>query len=202
MKSFKEYLTESKQVYEFKIKLAGDHEGAAEKIKAALAKFNVESLSAAKRTPIQETQADFPNHQNINVTIFDATLGYPATNLEIESLVAEALSLTPCCVRIRNSKDEEEYEINHEHDEVTLEPKLIRDYDKENNQDVVGEKHVMSLLKDLSKTKTQGLPYKGINEKILAKKAPSEKVASAKVDKKIGTTSVIGSKTIETPTAR
>ena len=33
MKSFKEYLIESKVTYEFKIKLAGDHDGCIDKIK-------------------------------------------------------------------------------------------------------------------------------------------------------------------------
>ena len=69
MKSFKEYLLESKQTYNFKVKIVGEQDKtAADKIKSALGQFKVESFSAGKRTPIQETQADFPTHQNINVT--------------------------------------------------------------------------------------------------------------------------------------
>ena len=66
MKSFTEYLTESKKVYEFKVKLAGDYENAGEKIKSALAPYKVEKCSAGKRLPIAETHSDFPNVKNTN----------------------------------------------------------------------------------------------------------------------------------------
>ena len=57
MKSFKEYLTESKRVYEFKVKIAGNcPKDCASQIKTALSQFHVESCSAGKSTPIQETQ--------------------------------------------------------------------------------------------------------------------------------------------------
>ena len=44
MKSFKEYLTESKKTYDFRIKIAGDlPEGADKMMKTALEKFGVEA---------------------------------------------------------------------------------------------------------------------------------------------------------------
>lgn len=202
MKSFREYLIESKQTYDFKIKLVGDHEkDASDKIKNALSKFNVESISEGKSTPIQETQADFPSHSNVGTTIFDIVLTYPATNLELQSAVAEALNLTHECIKIRSAADEKEEEINHEHDEKTGKSLLGTDYDKENNQNIVGDKQVMSLLKELSKNKHQGEQYKGVNDKILAKKSPSEKSSTISSVKNIGTKSPIGTSNIEKPTA-
>ena len=56
-KSFKEYLLESKQTYEFKIKIAGNiEESASTAIKQSLQKYNVESISDVRRTPIQENE--------------------------------------------------------------------------------------------------------------------------------------------------
>lgn len=200
MKSFKEYLIESKQTYEFKIKVVGDQDqDAAEKIKSALERFNVESLSEGKRTPIQETQADFPTHKNVNVTIFDAVLAYPVTGLQIQNLVAEALNLSHSCIRVRTLKEQEEEEINHAHDEKSGKALLGTDYENADNQDMVGDKHVMSLLKELSKTKHQGEQYKGINDQILAKNPPSEKSTTVKVDKTVSKVSAVGSKTIDKP---
>jgi hypothetical protein len=200
-KSFREYLLESKQTYEFKIKLAGDHDSeCAGKIKQALEMYCVDSISEAKTTPIQETQVDFPSQQNISVTLFDACLSYPATSVQVQTLVAEALNLPQASVKVRSTKDEDEDEINHQHDEKTNEALLGKPYDKENHQDIVGGNHTMSLLKELGKTKHQGTQYKGVNDKILAKKAPSEKVATVKVDKKIGTVSTVGSHKVEKPT--
>lgn len=195
-KSFKEYLLESKQNYEFKIKIAGDAgDAASDKIKTALDKFKVESLSEAKRTPIQETQVDFPEHNNIEVTIFDATVAYPVTSHQVRDLVAEALGLTHTCVKVRNLKEQEEDEINHQYcqNNPSGESLLGKDYDKSNNQSVVGDKHTMALLKELNKVKHQGTQYKGINDQILAKKAPVNKESSkpSKVEKSI---SPVGSK--------
>lgn len=199
MKSFKEYLIESKQLYEFKIKLVGSHDkDCVEKIKTALERFKVESISKGKSTPIQESQIDFPLHQNVAVTIFDAVLSYPSTGIQVHALVAEALKLPHDCIKVRSIKEEQEVEINHQYDEKTGKSLLGTDYDNENNQNIVGETHVMSLLKELGKTKHQGEQYKGVNDNLLATKSPSEK--PTKTNKKVGTTSTIGSKKIDKPT--
>ena len=178
IKTFKEYFIESKKTYEFKIKLAGEVcESAVNKIEAALDRFKVESCSETTKTPIQESQADFPDHKNIEVSVVDVCLSYPATSIQIRDSVSEALLLPHNCVKVRNLKEQEEDAINHQYCPNTKsgESMLGKDYEKENNQTLAGEKHTMALLKELGKTKTQGTQYKGVNDKILAKKAPSEK---------------------------
>lgn len=176
MKSFKEYLIESKQTYEFKIKLAGDHEDCTKKIKEALAKFEVSNCSEGKTTPIQETQVDFPDHKNIGVTIVDVCLEYPATSAEVRALVAEACGCADSCVKVRNERElAEEEEINKPETEQVL----GKDYAKENNQGMVGDKGVANFLKELGKSKPVLTQYKGVNDKILAKKAPAEKAVKA-----------------------
>lgn len=193
MKSFKEYLIESKQTYEFKIKLAGDHEKCSEAIMQALSKFNTQSCSDVKRTPIQETQVDFPDHKNINVTTCSVITEYPATSHEVRDLIANELNISHDCVKVRNLKEEEEEELNHQHDEKSGETLLLKDYEKENNQALVGHKHAMKLLKELNKEKHRGEQYKGVNDKILAKKAPLEKGPAASSDN-VNNISPIGSK--------
>ena len=203
MKSFKQYLLESTQVYEFKIKIAGEPTDCdINKLKTALDRFTVESFSEGVRTPIQETQYDFPEHKNINVTVYDVVLTYPATSHQLRDLASESLGISQCCVKVRNRNEQQENEINHEHDEKTGEAFLGKDYDKENNQNLVGEAHTMALLKELGKVKHQGDQYKGVNDKLLAKKAPVEKtLAVAQSDKKMGIISPIGSKQVSLPTA-
>ena len=198
-KSFKEYLHESKQNYEFKIKLAGECTDASGKIKAALDRFKVEAVSE-KRTPIQEAQVDFPDHTNIAVTIFDVTVSYPVTSHQVRDLVAEALNITHSCVKVRNLKEQEEDEINSQYcpNHPSGKALLGTDYEKTNHQSVVGEEHKMALLKELGKTKKQGTQYKGINDEILANKAPTSKneISKTKVDKAI---SPVGSKQNKLP---
>ena len=50
-KLFSEYLTESKRVFEFKVKIAGElPEGFKKKVKMALAKYEATKISAVKKT--------------------------------------------------------------------------------------------------------------------------------------------------------
>jgi hypothetical protein len=200
MKSFKQYLVENKQVYEFKIKIAGEcSKDTSMQIKRALSKFHVESCSSGKSTPIQETQVDFPGLANVGVTIFDVTTSYPATTSEVTALIAEHCSCKPGALKVRNLAEAEEEELNHANDEVSGEALIEKEYEKENHQNLVGEKHNMSLLKELSKNKVELTQYKGVNEKLLAKKAPSEKLTTVKADKKSGSPSPFGKVTNPDP---
>lgn len=203
MKSFKQHLLESKQSYEFKVKIAGEpSDDQLDRFKGSLDRFVVELFQRSTRTPIQETQIDFPEHKNISVTTYDIILSYPATSFQIRQFASESLGLSECCIKVRNLKEQEELELNHKYDEKSGEALLGKDYDKENNQHLAGQSNVMSLLKELNKYKHQGEQYKGVNDQLLAKKAPAEKaVSTSKYDKSIGTTSAIGSTQVTLPTA-
>ena len=185
MKSFKDYLTESveEKKYSFKIKVAGElPEHFEDTAKAALQKYQVASFNKGKTTPIQSKLVDFPTLENMQITVFDIDLDYPTTSQVLTSYVAEHTGVDLCCIRVRSLKEEEESEINAKNlidgDTGAL---LNQDYTKENNQNLVGDKHVTSFLKELAKVSKEYQPtqYKGVNEKILAKSAPKEKSAAA-----------------------
>lgn len=201
MKTFKEYLTESKKVYEFKVKLAGDYEKAAEQIKMALAPYKVEKCSAGKRLPIAETHSDFPSIKNTNVTIFDVCTAYPTNSQTIRALIAEKCGCTLDRVKVRTPMEEAEELINHQHDEKSGESLLTKDYEPNaEGQKVVGEKRVMSLIKELSKIKHGGEVVKGTNEALLSNNVPNEKLESETA--KPNTKSPVGSRTVKKPTAK
>lgn len=192
MKSFKDYLIESKQTYDFKVKIAGEcPEKCAEAIKAALSKYDVASVSKGTRTPIQETHFDFPEEKNIEVTTFDVCLNYPANSPEVLSAVASVLNKTESCIRVRNPEEEAEILLNHANDEASGEALLEKpELEEVDGQKLVGDKHTMSLLKELNKDKKTLEQYKGVNDKILAKKVPSEK--TTKVEKVASAKSPLG----------
>ena len=180
MKSLKAYIIESKQTYEFKVKVAGDcPKDCATKIKQALSQFKVESCSAGKSSPIQETQIDFPEEQNVGVTVFDVCTEYPATSLQVRDKIAEHCSIALSKIKVRNLKEVEEQELNHANDDASGEALLEKPLEEVNGQKLVGDKHVMSLLKELGSHTKKLTQYKGVNEKILAKKTPSEKTVKA-----------------------
>jgi hypothetical protein len=167
MKSFKEYLTESKKIYEFKVKIAGEcPKDCQAQIKAALAEFHVASVSAARRTPINPHYADFPDHKNIRMTIFDVTTDYPANSMQVRERVASGLGMAQANVKVKTIGEEHEYEINHAHDERTGEAIIGTDYEPSTNGHLYGEKYNLSFLKELGKEKHAGKEIKGINEKL------------------------------------
>jgi len=201
MKSFKEYLTESKKVYEFKVKIAGDcPKDCTEKIKLALSQYQLESCSGGKRTPIQERQVDFPEHANVNVTVFEVCTCYPATSLQIKNSIAETLRMSGALIKVRNAMEERELAINNANAVKSGKSVLEADYEKEDNQKLVGDKHTMSLLKELGKSKSVGEQKKGINDTILAKSVPTEKLKDNPA--KQNNTSAVGSRKVKLPTAK
>lgn len=156
MKSFTEYLTESKKIYEFKVKVAGDLPKDFDKgLKSSLSKFNVERISKAKRTPIQESPMDFPGIKFQEVSVFDVTLSYPTTSPVIKQAISHLLKVDESRVLVRTNGEEAEAVLNAE-SMIAPDGKgslLGTDYENSDNQHLVGEKHSMSFLKDLAKSK-------------------------------------------------
>ena len=178
MKSFTEYLAESKEEkkYSFKIKIAGDlPENCEDVMETALQKFQVAKFTKTKTTPIQAKLRDFPTMENVQVNIFDVELEYPTTSAVLTNYMLEQTGLTADRIRVRSPLEDAESELNAEHLEVDNKALLTQDYQKENNQNTVGDKGISNFLKDLAKVRKEQVQYKGVNDAILAKKLPKEK---------------------------
>jgi len=95
MKSFAQYLVETRQTFDYRIKILGDVD--AELINALeekLQQFDVVSMTEPKSTPIQKTLPDFPEAENDSMTFMDVTFNYPATPPQITQM-AELLGMNP-----------------------------------------------------------------------------------------------------------
>ncbi|NDG28506.1 hypothetical protein EB118_00180 [bacterium] len=183
MKTFKEYLTESveEKIYGFKIKIAGDLPDNCEDVmETCLKKYEVSKFSKSQTTPIQEKLPDFPQLSNSSVTIFDVELKYPTTSAVLSHYVAEQCGLDPAKIKIRSLKEEAEAEINvtNANEETKTGKPLIGQCDPppSNHQKMAGDKYVASFLKELSKNRKELEQYKGVNDQLLAKKPPKEKL--------------------------
>ena len=160
MKSFKQYLAESKKTYQFKVKVAAETtKDFATLVKAALSPFELTSCSAGKTSPIQERQIDFPEERNVSVTYYDIETAYPATSVQVKDAIAEATGLPQSIIVVRTLAEEEECALNHKYDTSFGDGVLGHDYPASNNQEAFGDKHTMSFLKDLSKTKHAGASH-------------------------------------------
>lgn len=198
MKLFSQYLKESQEEkkYSFKIKIAGDlPEHCEDVMETALQKYQVSRFTKGKSAPIQAALPDFPDVKNAAMTVFEADLDYPATSAIVAELVATTTGINRNYIRVRTPLEEANAEIEQEHlCDDTSEAVLNKDYEKSNNQNLVGEKYISTFLKDLAKSRkeTQPTQYKGVNEKLLAKSMPKEKVSE--MPKTGPARSVIGSK--------
>jgi hypothetical protein len=95
MKSFAQYLVETRQTFDYRIKILGDVD--AELINALeekLQQFDVVKMTEPKKTPIQKVLPDFPEAENDSVTFMDVTFNYPATPPQITQM-AELLGMNP-----------------------------------------------------------------------------------------------------------
>jgi hypothetical protein len=201
MKSFKEYLLESKQNYEFKLKIVGEQpKDMADKIKTALQTYKVEHVSAAKTTPIQETQVDFPDQKNISVSVYDISTNYPVTCVQIATNISEALSTPLSNIRVRNKFETAEEELNTAHYDKKYNALLGTDYESECNQNLVGENHKMSFLSSLNSISRKLEQYSGINDELFPQTQHSEK-SNMQCSKPTTSNSIIGSRTTKKPTA-
>jgi hypothetical protein len=104
MKTFAEYLTESKHTYNYRIKIAGDVDAKLmSEFKEKLEQFDVVSMTAPKKTPVQKQLTDFPQYNNESMTFMDVVFNYPATPPQITQIV-QLLGIDPNRVIMQDLK--------------------------------------------------------------------------------------------------
>ena len=149
MKTFKELLTESSKTYEFTIKMAGDlAEDINDKLESCLQKYQLVKLSPGETTLITERPLDFPQLQNMEVTIYEAEVAYPVTPNVLATYIASCCGCDEKYVRV-NAPGHDIDVLQEPADDKPYEAKLNSDYEAEDNQDLAGGNRVMNLLKEL-----------------------------------------------------
>jgi hypothetical protein len=176
MKTLKEYLTENKKIYGFKIKVAGDlPENFDADLKIALGKYQVATLDKIS-SGIVESSVDFPELSNKEITVFDLVLEYPVTAPELVTVIKDSTGLSEECFRIRGSSEPSEFETKLV--DVTA-PEKIK------HKDYFGDDFNKGFLKDLEKAvKERKKEGEGLQE---------YEIPKAKADKS-GILSPVGSK--------
>ncbi len=152
MKTFAQYITESKKTYAFKVKVAGDlADDFNEKLNVALEKFAVVNMSKGKRTPIQEVPLDFPTLKNTNVTIYDLEIAYPTTSEVLENYISQMVRYPLHCIKVVTANAPSE-EYQHAMQKKHADKALLQTEELESQcgQDLVGQKRITSFLKDLA----------------------------------------------------
>lgn len=155
MKTFKQYLTESAKVYNFKIKVADKiPEGFEDKLKNSLERYKVVTFNKISTTPVQKLPLDFPRLNNVEVTIYEAVLEYPATAPQIVANIKE-IGLKEENFRVRGAGEPSEVDQLMQEEEATAES-LLQDpaYTETENvkhKEYFGADYNKAFLNDLQK---------------------------------------------------
>jgi hypothetical protein len=152
MKNFSAYFHETNKVYEFRIKMAHvEPKGEVlDRIKNALDCFQVETISAVKRLPITE-HWEFSNEGACECYIVDVGVKYPTIPGQIRQLIGERAAINPSWINVRTVADALNEEAGWEVTDSVKSPLLTQeDLGGESAQEVVGEKRLSGLIKELS----------------------------------------------------
>ena len=86
MKTFKEYLTESKKSWKFKIKTVHElTDEQCDRIEKHLTKYDSTGLGAVKKTILQSAPRDFPNHKGYEVFTYEFETDRVASGWQIQN---------------------------------------------------------------------------------------------------------------------
>lgn len=167
MKTLKDYLTESKKVYSFRIKVAGPlAEHFVEKAKSSLGKYDCIKFDKSSESPIAKTALEFPELENIEVTVFEAECNYPVTPQEIAMMIKNSTGINETHLRVRNVNEPFEFDqsliaATSKKSTALLADSEYKEAEKFKTKDYFGDDFNKSFLRDLDKTskerkKTQG----------------------------------------------
>jgi hypothetical protein len=152
MKTFRDYLTESKKVYSFKVKLSGEiPENFVEDLKANLNQHEVVTLEKMA-TPVEETSVEFSQHGAKEITTFDLVVQYPITAPEIGSYL-RSMGINEECFRVRGSSEPSEVDQRIVRDEAgaLLDDPFYKEEVKIKPKDYFGDDFNKDFLKQLAK---------------------------------------------------
>ena len=192
MKSFLQYLTESKQDYSFRIVLAvKPPAGLSKTIKQALAGFGVKSVSDAKSHMIEKSHPMFPGLSNPEIYSLDVVCEYPATATQIHKSLSDH-SVDPATLAVETLAFAQDLasEAQSIAANTGKQPLLMREYQKVKVEHPYGDDYNAKLVKN-SVTGTGQFKVRG-----------GAKTAETTNDLKPGTKSPVGSHKPKLPSAK
>ncbi len=157
MKSFKSYLVENEQTYNFRIKMAENlSDETMDALESALQKYEIKSISKPKKTPIQEHPMDFQTLQNAEVFIMDAELTYPVTAHQLYEYITQTVGVPASHLVVINQDHPEEMAREEAIKEEEYESVLETDYaDADNSKASFGDEYNENMLKAIESRKME-----------------------------------------------
>jgi len=178
MKNFSAYFHETGKIYEFRIKMAHvEPKGEVlEKIKNALNAFQIESVSPVKRLPVAD-HWEFSKEGACECYIVDVGLKYPTIPGQVRQLIGERAGINASwlCVKTMTEALNDDLSYKQAEDNEAHNGALLTDdtLQSESAQDVVGDKRLTSLIKELSNA-TRKFDVQGTDNEYASGKTTNE----------------------------
>lgn len=164
-KSFVKYIAEVKSEYKYLLKFAVSEmtPEMVDQLETGLAKYDIKSASAFRKTPIQESPLDFPNVKNTPVFICDLTLGYPGSLDFLRTYICNCMGISPALLAVYSENDPRQIETdlyidrNSEEYKKKYKTRLGSDYEEVEGakEETYGEKYNTSFLKELEQVRKE-----------------------------------------------
>lgn len=186
METFVNYYNAAKKDYKFTIKLAKNdlNEDEIGRLEKKLQKWNLKSMSAMKKTPIQLDPLDFPNVRSCEVNITEVVLEYPITPDALLREVADAVEIDEGSVATYAENDPRHQYLDEWNERMVDNEEYFSKYKTRlgNPEDwapepAYGEEYNSSFLQSLEKTRKDRNEVIETNDLIPAEKTDTETVA-------------------------
>ncbi len=111
-KSFVSYVAETKTEYNYVLKFAVQDmtDKMVDCLETCLKRYELNTASAFRKTPIQESPLDFPNVKNTPVYICDISMGYPASLDFLRTYVCNSLDISLALLAVYSECDPRQIE--------------------------------------------------------------------------------------------
>jgi len=160
MKSFTQYLTESKKTYTYRIKLAKECSGEdLTRIENHLAKYDVQKVSSPTKLMLQSVPYDFPQLRGYEIYVVEFETNLPASAYQIQTELQTLLGISDGFMKVRSDQEpleKAEMELNGaDTKEVSslLADSTYSEAESINPDDYFGDKYNTSFVKELLKLK-------------------------------------------------
>jgi hypothetical protein len=157
MKTLKHYLAESDKTYEFRVRCVTEmSDDQFNRLKTHLLKYNVENVSAPKKTIMQKSPYGFAEFGPAEVYIIDITTKLPITANIMHEEVAKATGIPMQSIVVHSKLESEEFW--NEKPEKETEPTSVladadyKDSPKVKHEDNFGNDFVAKFIKNLPKS--------------------------------------------------
>lgn len=159
MKSFKQYLQESKQTYTFRIKLAKELSNEElDRIERHLLKYDVQKFGAPKKLMLQSAPYDFPQLRGYEIHVVEFTTARPASAYQIQTEIQNLIGISDGFMKVRSDQEpleKAELEAEGENSGSLLEDSDYTEADKVNAEDYYGDKYNTKFVQELLKLRKE-----------------------------------------------